>query len=63
MNPLAAIAASLHRTTVWCRSCSNARLRASEPFAFATGYFGMNDKTVEAWRKLWFIQTGALTGN
>ena len=29
-------------------------LRASEPFAFATGYFGMNDKTVEAWRNLWF---------
>jgi crotonobetaine/carnitine-CoA ligase len=29
-------------------------LRASEPFAFATGYFGMTDKTVEAWRNLWF---------
>ncbi len=29
-------------------------LRASEPFAFATGYFGMPDKTVEAWRNLWF---------
>jgi crotonobetaine/carnitine-CoA ligase len=29
-------------------------LRASEPFAFATGYFGMSDKTVEAWRNLWF---------
>ena len=29
-------------------------LRASEPFAFATGYFGMDDKTVEAWRNLWF---------
>ena len=29
-------------------------LRANEPFAFATGYFGMNDKTVEAWRNLWF---------
>ena len=27
-------------------------VRASEPFAFATGYFGMNDKTVEAWRQL-----------
>ena len=25
-------------------------LRADEPFAFATGYFGMADKTVEAWR-------------
>jgi len=29
-------------------------LRASEAFAFATGYFGMADKTVEAWRNLWF---------
>jgi carnitine-CoA ligase len=29
-------------------------LRAVEPFAFATGYFGMPDKTVEAWRNLWF---------
>jgi carnitine-CoA ligase len=29
-------------------------LRADEPFAFATGYFGMADKTVEAWRNLWF---------
>jgi crotonobetaine/carnitine-CoA ligase len=29
-------------------------LRAHEPFAFATGYFGRPDKTVEAWRNLWF---------
>jgi crotonobetaine/carnitine-CoA ligase len=29
-------------------------LRASEPFAFATGYFGMAETTVEAWRNLWF---------
>jgi crotonobetaine/carnitine-CoA ligase len=29
-------------------------LRADEPFAFATGYFGMDDKTVEVWRNLWF---------
>lgn len=29
-------------------------LRASEPFAFATGYFGMPDKTIAAWRNLWF---------
>jgi carnitine-CoA ligase len=29
-------------------------LRSREPFAFATGYFGMPDKTVEAWRNLWF---------
>jgi carnitine-CoA ligase len=29
-------------------------LRADEPFAFATGYLGMPDKTVEPWRNLWF---------
>ena len=29
-------------------------LRASEPFAFATGYFDMPERTVEAWRNLWF---------
>lgn len=29
-------------------------LRPKEPFAFATGYFGMPEKTVEAWRNLWF---------
>jgi crotonobetaine/carnitine-CoA ligase len=29
-------------------------LRAKEPFAFAIGYFGMPEKTVEAWRNLWF---------
>ncbi len=29
-------------------------LRARPPFAIATGYFGMDDKTVEAWRNLWF---------
>ncbi len=29
-------------------------LRASEPHAFATGYFGMPEKTVEAWQNLWF---------
>jgi crotonobetaine/carnitine-CoA ligase len=29
-------------------------LRAKEPFTFATGYFGMPEKTVEAWRNLWF---------
>jgi len=29
-------------------------LRSSEPFSFATGYFEMPDKTVEAWRNLWF---------
>jgi crotonobetaine/carnitine-CoA ligase len=29
-------------------------LRADEPFAFATGYFGMPEQTVEAWRNLWF---------
>ncbi|CAM2156961.1 ATP-dependent acyl-CoA ligase [Paraburkholderia tropica] len=29
-------------------------VRADTPFAFASGYFGMPDKTVEAWRNLWF---------
>ncbi|MGJ4943970.1 ATP-dependent acyl-CoA ligase [Bradyrhizobium sp. HKCCYLS1011] len=29
-------------------------LRARDPFAFATGYFGMPEKTVEAWQNLWF---------
>ncbi|WP_158931909.1 ATP-dependent acyl-CoA ligase [Acidisphaera sp. S103] len=29
-------------------------LRAREPFSFASGYLGMADKTVEAWRNLWF---------
>jgi carnitine-CoA ligase len=29
-------------------------LRHREPFAFATGYWRMPDKTVEAWRNLWF---------
>jgi crotonobetaine/carnitine-CoA ligase len=29
-------------------------LRADAPFAFATGYFGAPDNTVEAWRNLWF---------
>jgi crotonobetaine/carnitine-CoA ligase len=29
-------------------------LRASEPYAFASGYFGNPEATVEAWRNLWF---------
>jgi crotonobetaine/carnitine-CoA ligase len=29
-------------------------LRAAEPYAFARGYFGMPEKTVETWRNLWF---------
>ena len=29
-------------------------VRADEPFAFATGYFSAPEKTVEAWRNLWF---------
>lgn len=29
-------------------------LRAQAPYAFAAGYFNMPDKTVEAWRNLWF---------
>jgi crotonobetaine/carnitine-CoA ligase len=29
-------------------------VRSDEPFSFASGYFGLPDKTVEAWRNLWF---------
>ena len=29
-------------------------LRTDEPYAFASGYFNMPEKTVEAWRNLWF---------
>jgi crotonobetaine/carnitine-CoA ligase len=29
-------------------------VRADDPFAFSTGYFGASEKTVEAWRNLWF---------
>ncbi|MET0173077.1 MAG: AMP-binding protein [Agrobacterium vaccinii] len=29
-------------------------VRSSEPFSTATGYFGAAEKTVEAWRNLWF---------
>lgn len=29
-------------------------LRADEPFVFNTGYFGMAEQTVQAWRNLWF---------
>ena len=29
-------------------------VRAHEPYAFASGYFNMPEKTVEAWRNLWF---------
>ncbi|HYF20422.1 MAG TPA: ATP-dependent acyl-CoA ligase [Ramlibacter sp.] len=29
-------------------------LRADEPFAFAAGYFGRPEQTVQAWRNLWF---------
>lgn len=29
-------------------------LRSSAPYSFATGYFEMPEKTVEAWRNLWF---------
>ena len=32
-------------------------VRADEPFAIANGYFGMPEKTIEAWRNLW-LHTG-----
>ena len=35
-------------------SAGELALRASDPLAFASGYFGMPDKTTEAWRGVWF---------
>jgi carnitine-CoA ligase len=32
-------------------------VRADDPFAIANGYFGMPEKTIEAWRNLW-LHTG-----
>jgi len=29
-------------------------LRSDAPYVFSSGYFGLPDKTVEAWRNLWF---------
>ena len=29
-------------------------VRADDPFAFSSGYFGIPEKTVDAWRNLWF---------
>ncbi|MGE0313478.1 MAG: ATP-dependent acyl-CoA ligase [Lautropia sp.] len=29
-------------------------MRADDPYAFASGYFNMPEKTIEAWRNLWF---------
>jgi carnitine-CoA ligase len=29
-------------------------VRADDPFAFATGYFGAAEETMQAWRNLWF---------
>ncbi len=29
-------------------------MRAAEPFAFATGYWCLPEKTIESWRNLWF---------
>ncbi len=35
-------------------SAGELALRAADPLAFASGYFGMPDKTAEAWRDGWF---------
>lgn len=43
-----------HDVTVPAGEAGELVLRADEPFTFATGYLGMPDKTVEAWRNLWF---------
>ena len=52
--PRASRRASSTPTTTRCRTATAGELvlRADEPFAFATGYFGMPEKTVEAWRNL-----------
>ena len=49
-------ARSSTRTTRRCPTASPGELvmRADEPFAFATGYWRMPEKTVESWRNLWF---------
>lgn len=49
-----AIVADAHDAPVPDGEPGELLLRATPPFAVATGYFGMDDKTVEAWRNLWF---------
>ena len=54
MTGFAARVVDAHDNEVPDGEAGELMLRADEPFAFATGYFGMPEKTVEAWRNLWF---------
>jgi crotonobetaine/carnitine-CoA ligase len=49
-----AMAADEHDAAVPDGTPGELLLRSHIPYAIATGYFGMDDKTVEAWRNLWF---------
>ncbi|CAB3928520.1 Crotonobetaine/carnitine--CoA ligase [Achromobacter anxifer] len=49
-----AMAADEHDAAVPDGTPGELLLRARMPYAIATGYFGMDDKTVQAWRNLWF---------
>ncbi|KGF69460.1 crotonobetainyl-CoA:carnitine CoA-transferase [Hoeflea sp. BAL378] len=43
-----------HQTPVPDGVAGELLLRPTEPYSFASGYFGMAEKTVEAWQNLWF---------
>ena len=49
-----AIVADEHDNPLPAEHAGELLLRAHEPFAFAAGYFGRPEQTVEAWRNLWF---------
>ena len=49
-----AIVADEHDAAVPDGVAGELLLRARPPFAIATGYFGMPEQTVQAWRNLWF---------
>lgn len=58
MGPLAkgaeAIVADAYDMPVPDGTAGELLLRPTEPHSFASGYFGMPEKTVEAWANLWF---------
>jgi crotonobetaine/carnitine-CoA ligase len=49
-----AIVADEHDNPVAAGVAGELLLRAREPFAFASGYLGRPEQTVQAWRNLWF---------
>lgn len=49
-----AIVADEHDRPVPDGTAGELLLRPTEPHSFASGYFGMPEKTVEAWTNLWF---------